>query len=115
MSLDPNAIRRRAAYKRLLESILNALPMCADPFGWHGKNPRPASQVHHIRGMQMHPELAMVRGNLAPLCYTCHKQIERSPDTRRVFEACIRLANAYNQPEIASEYMRQWQEYQNAS
>ena len=109
---DIASIRRTAAYTRLMRETLAALPMCADPFGLHPL-PFPACEAHHIIGLVARPDLAMCRGNLAPLCRTCHKRIEREPATERCFRSCVRLAGECEQPEIGREYMEMWRAWRN--
>lgn len=81
------------AWQRVQRSVLNRNPLCCDPLGQHAADNRiePATQVHHIRPLVTHPDLAFDRDNLAAVCTGCHSQIEqrerRGQDTSWLFRA----------------------------
>lgn len=53
-------------------------PTCEDPYGEHAKRNTMAQtkQVHHVRGLATHPELAFDESNLMSVCWTCHARLE---------------------------------------
>lgn len=72
-------IRGGERWRRVRFAVLSNHPLCADPHGDHERRgvTRTATQVHHIKGLATHPELAYVASNLMPLCSACHARIER--------------------------------------
>jgi len=75
------AMRIRSSYKwkrvRLLK--LSNDPLCEDPHGCHAnkQTTETARQVHHIKGLRSHPDLAFVWSNLMSVCTKCHARLER--------------------------------------
>jgi hypothetical protein len=72
-------IRSSARWHAVRRSVLEAQPLCADPFGVHAQasTTRSSTQVHHIKGLIAAPDLAFVADNLMPICSACHARIER--------------------------------------
>lgn len=58
-------------------------PLCEDPFGIHKRENRIeyVAEVHHIKPLITHPELAYDDDNLMGLCTQCHNIIERRGHT----------------------------------
>ena len=67
--------RRMSAFARRFRT---AHPLCCDPFGEHEKDgvSRLTNQMHHVKPLEAHPELAFVEDNCRPLCTGCHARIE---------------------------------------
>jgi 5-methylcytosine-specific restriction endonuclease McrA len=72
-------IRNSQRWRQVRALIIAQNPLCVDPFGEHRRMNRTvsASQVHHIKPLGTHPELAFVADNLMALCTGCHARIER--------------------------------------
>lgn len=53
-------------------------PLCEDPLGDHARlrHTMPTQQVHHIKPLATHPELAYHLDNLMSVCIRCHSKIE---------------------------------------
>lgn len=75
------AMRIRSSYKwkrvRLLK--LSNDSICEDPYKDHANKQtiESARQVHHIKGLRKHPDLAFVWSNLMSVCTRCHARLER--------------------------------------
>ena len=54
-------------------------PLCEDPFKDHERrdDTETAKQVHHVKGLATHPELAYDLDNLMSVCTRCHAKLER--------------------------------------
>jgi 5-methylcytosine-specific restriction endonuclease McrA len=76
-------LRSSAKWQRIRRIKLAQDPLCEDPRGDHRRRGTTATaqQVHHIRPLATHPELAFDLGNLMSLCTRCHAKLERTPDT----------------------------------
>ena len=72
------AIRNSARWKRVQRLKLLTDPLCEDPHGDHARRntTETATQVHHVKGLATHPELAFEFGNLMSLCAPCHAKAE---------------------------------------
>lgn len=66
---DPRSTKR---WQRLRLLVLNAGPLCADPYTQHTLMPALATEVDHIRGVWEAPDLVFDERNLQPLCKACH-------------------------------------------
>lgn len=79
-------IRTSSKWKRVRLLKLSTNPLCEDPHGDHAARgvTISATQVHHIKGLATHPELAYHAENLMSVCTRCHSK----------FEAAIRSGNA---------------------
>lgn len=94
-------IRSTARWQRLRLSFLRAHPLCEDPIGLHGEDtPIPATQVHHIVGINEAPERAYQWANLAGLCRTCHNKIEARERRGRSTAALFAKSNAEREIEM---------------
>jgi len=58
------------AWRKLRAEVLDDQPLCIDCES-KGKV-KPAVELHHIRGIQVAPNLRLEKTNLAPLCERCH-------------------------------------------
>jgi 5-methylcytosine-specific restriction protein A len=67
-------IRSSARWRKVRRLKLSNDPLCEDCLE-HGVTTA-ATQVHHIRGIASHPELAFSIENLCSLCSTCHAKRE---------------------------------------
>ena len=72
-------IRSSQRWRQLRAFFIAQNPLCADPFGIHRRMNRTvsASQVHHVKPLGTHPELAFGASNLMALCTGCHARIEK--------------------------------------
>jgi 5-methylcytosine-specific restriction protein A len=78
-------LRNTARWRKVRKQFLADHPLCADPRGDHARAgvTRDAKQVHHIKPLVTHPELAFTRSNLMAVCHRCHFKIEKeTPRTR---------------------------------
>jgi len=90
-------IRNGGAWHRCRDSFKAASPLCCDPYGLHPHRPALTTDAHHIEPLGKRPDLAYDWDNLAPLCTSCHADVERrerrGEDTRdavrRAKEAAI--------------------------
>jgi 5-methylcytosine-specific restriction endonuclease McrA len=59
------------------KSQLAREPLCFDPFSDHERRgvTATAMQVHHIRPLTTHPELAFHGSNLMSVCTACHAKL----------------------------------------
>ena len=71
------AIRNSRDWQRARRMKLDQDPICQDPHGIHGSNPPLAKQVHHIKPLATHPELAFHAANLMSVCTRCHDVFNR--------------------------------------
>lgn len=57
--------------------VLSMRPLCEDPHGDHARRNRTATatQVHHIKRLATHPELAFDFDNLLAVCTACHAKL----------------------------------------
>ena len=69
-----NRLRSSSRWKKVRALKLARDPLCEDCKD-HGLAV-PAVQVHHLKGVARHPELAFVMENLLSLCTTCHAKRE---------------------------------------
>lgn len=69
-------IRNSRRWKRVRAIVIASSPLCADPFGEHESQTVRAIDVHHIKPLASHPELAFALDNLMPLCRACHRRAE---------------------------------------
>jgi len=69
-------VRNTARWRRLRVMVLNAHPMCADPYAMHAVWGRfePATEVDHIVPLVEDLTLAYDEANLQPLCRACHSR-----------------------------------------
>ena len=72
-------VRSSARWQRVRDGQLSAYPICQDPHGEHERRNTTATarQVHHIKGLATHPELAFHADNLMSVCTACHARLER--------------------------------------
>jgi len=70
-------IRSSIRWRKVRRMKLSCYPLCEDPFGVHKDSTESAIQVHHIKGLATHPELAYDMTNLMSVCSKCHAKIER--------------------------------------
>lgn len=65
-----------ARWKRLRAMTLAEHPFCemAELCVQRTGHPAPATDVHHIKGVVEHPELAWEESNLLASCHECHAQ-----------------------------------------
>jgi 5-methylcytosine-specific restriction enzyme A len=72
-------IRASRRWKQVQRLVLSDNPTCADPYGDHQRAgiTRTSKQVHHIKGLAEHPELAFHADKVMALCTACHARIER--------------------------------------
>jgi 5-methylcytosine-specific restriction protein A len=72
-------IRSSAAWQRVRRLQLARNPLCCDPFNNHQRtgNTVTGTQVHHIVGLSVRPDLALHMDNLVSVCTKCHSQLER--------------------------------------
>lgn len=68
-------IRSSKRWQATRDGFIRRHPLCANPFRRHGPA-EAATDVHHIQPLAVRPELAFDRGNLAPLCESCHNAVE---------------------------------------
>lgn len=61
-------------WRKVRHLILTRRPLCADPYGHHReeKSLVVATDVDHILGLAIRPDLAFVLENLQGLCRACH-------------------------------------------
>lgn len=71
-----DAIRNTSRWQKVRAAKLSASPLCEDPLGKHAGQTVSARQVHHIRGIATHPELAFHAENLQSVCVACHASLE---------------------------------------
>jgi 5-methylcytosine-specific restriction protein A len=71
---EANRIRSSGRWKKVRRLKLQQDPLCED-CKEHGVT-TVATQVHHLKGVASHPELAFVMENLRSLCTTCHAKRE---------------------------------------
>lgn len=87
-------IRSSGKWKNRSELLLKKYPWCSDPFGIHYVVWEWAEEVHHIKPLVTHPELAFDWDNLAGICTICHHNIEarvrRKIDTEYMFKEYIK-------------------------
>jgi len=84
---DARQIRSTARWQRLRALKVSRDPLCEHP---ECKRPTPVDEVHHIRSVEKHPELAYVLDNLASLCKSHHGKVTaqeiKGIDTTRLFD-----------------------------
>jgi hypothetical protein len=73
------AIRNSPRWRAVRKWQLAREPLCFDPFSDHERRgtTETARQVHHIKGLATHPELAFHSSNLMSVCTGCHAKLER--------------------------------------
>ena len=73
-----DGIRSSSRWQRVRRAKLSSDPLCEDPHGEHERraNTASAKQVHHIKGLATHPELAFHADNLMSVCAACHARLE---------------------------------------
>jgi len=69
-------IRSSGRWRKVSKQKLRRNPLCEDPLDTHGENTQTARQVHHVKGLREHPELAYELGNLMSVCTRCHAKLE---------------------------------------
>lgn len=73
-----HGIHAKHRWRKHSERMRRKYPLCMAPF-CHRKaqgNWPQATSVHHIRGLERHPELAYVEANTCPVCSKCHAHVE---------------------------------------
>jgi 5-methylcytosine-specific restriction endonuclease McrA len=78
-------IRDSSRWKKVRRLKLTESPMCEDPFNDHSnkQTTETARQVHHIKGLRKHPDLAFVWSNLMSVCTKCHSKMEQHENIKR--------------------------------
>jgi len=66
------AFYKSPRWRRLRRMILNASPVCLDPFGIHGGRVVEATDVDHIVPLREDWSKSLDPDNLRPLCRSCH-------------------------------------------
>jgi 5-methylcytosine-specific restriction protein A len=71
-------IRSGRRWQKVRAMKLSRDPLCEDPLGDHERcgDTASATQVHHIKPLAEHPELAYHMHNLMSICTKCHSKIE---------------------------------------
>lgn len=69
-------IRSTRQWKAVRRIKLGTHPLCEDPLRVHPGRTVPARQVHHIKPLATHPELAFHADNLMSVCHRCHRLVE---------------------------------------
>ncbi len=78
-------MRNSVRWRKVRALKLADSPLCEDPLGLHARDgtTRTATQVHHIKPLVSHPELAYHESNLMSVCHGCHSKVEKqTPRTR---------------------------------
>lgn len=77
-------IRSSARWQKVSAKAKALFPICLDPYNHHSEDGRIAKseETHHIVPLAQAPEKAFDMDNLACLCITCHKRIEKEPIAR---------------------------------
>jgi 5-methylcytosine-specific restriction protein A len=76
-------IRSTPRWKRVRLLKLSMNPLCEDPLGLHPHKSVTAAQVHHIKALVTHPELAFDFENLMSVCHACHSKVEKQTPRKR--------------------------------
>jgi 5-methylcytosine-specific restriction protein A len=71
---EAQRLRSSMRWRKVRAIKLKRDPLCEDCLE-HDVT-RPATQVHHMKGLAPHPELAFTMSNLRSLCTTCHAKRE---------------------------------------
>ncbi len=76
--LRAKKIRSSATWRKVRLMKLSRNPMCEDPVNIHKDIGEVvvADQVHHLKKISTHPELAFTLDNLMSICRHCHEKIE---------------------------------------
>jgi hypothetical protein len=69
-------LRGLTGYQRFRAWFRSTYPLCCDPLGEHRGVLMPMREVHHVRGLQAHPEDLCDETQCAPLCSRCHAGCE---------------------------------------
>ena len=70
---EARRIRGTYRWQKVRRLVMRERPLC-EGCGM------PAQQVHHIKPLHTHPELAFDDDNLSPVCTSCHSLIENGHD-----------------------------------
>lgn len=70
------SIRNSYRWQCVRAQQLEEHPLCCDPFGLHKVGPEPATEVHHVFGLVLRPDLAFDPRNLKSICGPCHAETE---------------------------------------
>ena len=83
LSDDKNKGNARGFHQSHAWTVLSREKRSRDPLcercKWKGRV-EAATEVHHIRPVRTHPQLAMNPNNLMSLCDRCHRAVERGCD-----------------------------------
>jgi 5-methylcytosine-specific restriction enzyme A len=82
-------LRNSAQWQAVRRQVRAEHPLCEDPFKDHERIgvTESSEQVHHIKPLSTHPELAFTRSNLMAVCELCHAKIERQERAKQREEA----------------------------
>lgn len=74
---DASRFRDTATWQKVRKLARQTMPLCVDPFGVHRLSGRfeITEDIHHVRGVESHPELSCDLDNLAGLCRLCHARV----------------------------------------
>ena len=70
-------IRNSGRWRRFRSWYRTKHPVCVDPIDIHPGEVRPVAQVHHVKAIIEHPELAFCEDNCLSVCTQCHAAIEK--------------------------------------
>lgn len=72
------AIRASTRWTHVSTRHRKKYPLCADPFGHHATDGIvvPVDDVHHVKPLEEHPELAFTESNLMSVCRACHTKLD---------------------------------------
>jgi 5-methylcytosine-specific restriction endonuclease McrA len=91
-------IRRTSRWNRYRQWFRANYPLCCDPLGKHGDVSVPMIDTHHIDSIRDAPEKAFDPTNCAPLCRSCHAEIEQMERagkiTKRLFDGHVQAVYA---------------------
>jgi len=88
--LDPalrraKQIRSSARWRRVRAKQMSRQPLCADPFGQHERDgiTIAGEQVHHVKPLRTHADLAFDLSNLMTVCIGCHAKLDSGREPLR--------------------------------
>jgi 5-methylcytosine-specific restriction endonuclease McrA len=75
---EHDSLRNCKRWVTLSRQVRVEQPMCFDPYGNHKRTGelKASEEVHHIKPLHTHPELAYVKSNLVGLCQKCHAKVD---------------------------------------
>lgn len=93
-------IRNTALWQRHRDHMRDRYPMCV--LCSTVECPQPAESVHHIKPLELYPDLAFTDWNTAPVCNACHgtlNQLERTgrqDEAEAMFDEWVQLVKSGN-------------------